>query len=107
MAAVSGIPIVNLLGIQPTGLNASDEGGIRMFYDWILASQERRIRPNLTTIIDLVQISEFGQVDQEITFMFEPLMQLDEKGAAEVREIEARTAVSYVDSGVLDPAEVR
>ncbi len=107
MAAVSSIPIVKLLGIQPTGLNASDEGGIRMFYDWILACQERRMRPNLTTVIDLVQISEFGQVDQDITFMFEPLMQLDEKGAAEVREIEARTAVSYIDSGVLNPEEVR
>lgn len=107
MAAVSAIPTVKLLGVQPTGLNATDEGGIRMFYDWIAASQEKRVRRHLTTVIDLAQLSLWGEVDDEITFGFEPLWSLDEKGQAEVREIDARTSVSYVDAGVLSTTEVR
>jgi len=107
LASVSGIPIVKLLGIQPTGLNASDEGGIRMFYDWVAASQEKRMRAQLTTVIDFVMISLWGEVDNEITFVFEPLWALDEKAEADKREVEARTDVSLIDSGVLTPEEVR
>jgi phage-related protein (TIGR01555 family) len=35
MASVSGIPLVKLLGITPSGLNATSDGEIRVFYDWI------------------------------------------------------------------------
>lgn len=107
MASIAGIPLVKLLGIQPAGLNASSDGEIRVFYDWILASQEKRLRHNLTTIIDLVQLSLWGEVDEDITFTFEPLWSLDEKGQAETREVEARTGVSLIDGGVLSPEEVR
>lgn len=105
--SVASIPVVKFLGIQPTGLNASDEGGIRVFYDWILASQEKRIRPHLTSVIDFIQLSEFGEIDDDISFSFVPLYSLDEKAEAEVREIEQRTAVGYIDSGVLAPEEIR
>jgi hypothetical protein len=40
MAAVSSIPLVKLLGIAPTGLNASSDGEIRVFYDYIHALQQ-------------------------------------------------------------------
>jgi uncharacterized protein len=107
MCSIASIPVVKFLGIQPTGLNASDEGGIRMFYDWILSQQEKRLRPHLTTIIDFVQLSEFGEIDQEITFQFIPLYSLDEQKEAEKRKTEADTASVYIDSGVLAPEEVR
>ncbi|WP_150531532.1 anti-CBASS protein Acb1 family protein, partial [Staphylococcus aureus] len=41
MAAVSGVPLIKLLGISPAGLNASSEGEIRTFYDSIHSFQER------------------------------------------------------------------
>ncbi|MGZ8907295.1 MAG: DUF1073 domain-containing protein, partial [Methylobacter sp.] len=37
MAAVASIPLVKLLGITPSGLNASSDGEIRVFYDHITA----------------------------------------------------------------------
>src|SRR5260221_11329229 len=78
-----------------------------MLYDWIASQQEKRLRPHMTTIIDLIQLSEFGEVDQEITFSFVPLWALDEKGEAELKELEARTDMAYIDGGVLHPEEVR
>ena len=39
MAAISRIPLVKLLGIQPAGLNASSEGELIAFEDWIASFQ--------------------------------------------------------------------
>jgi phage-related protein (TIGR01555 family) len=107
LASVSGIPIIKLLGIQPAGLNSSSEGEIRTFYDWIHAFQEKFFRPNLTKVIDFAQLSLWGEVDQDLTFEFEPLWSLDEKAQAEVREIDARTDQLLADTGVVRPEEIR
>ena len=63
MASVSRIPLVKLLGISPHGLNATAEPEIRVFYDTIHAQQEAFFRPNLTKVIDFVQLSLWGEVD--------------------------------------------
>lgn len=107
MASVSGIPLVKLLGITPSGLNASSDGEIRCFYDWIAAYQEALFRTNLTKVINFVQLSLFGEVDPDITFDFEPLWALNEKERAEVEKIEADTAQVRIDSGVIAPEEER
>lgn len=107
MASVSGIPIVKLLGIQPAGLNASSEGELRSFFDWILAMQEKMIRPHLTTIIDMVMLNLWGKIDNDITFQFEPLWSLDEKGMSEVRSMEAETGIKLVEGGIISQLEER
>ncbi len=107
MAAVSRIPLVKLLGIQPAGLNASSEGEIKTFYDTILAYQQSVIRDLLTKIIDFIQLTEFGEVDEDIIFEFEPLESINEKELAEVEKIEAETDQIHVDTGVISPEEVR
>ncbi|TXH35292.1 MAG: DUF1073 domain-containing protein [Rhodospirillaceae bacterium] len=78
MASVCGIPLVKLLGIQPAGLNASSEGEIVTFYDGILAYQEKLFRDPLAVIINMIQLSEFGDVDDGITFEFQPLWTMDD-----------------------------
>jgi hypothetical protein len=99
MAAVSGIPLIFLLGIQPTGLNASSEGEIRVFYDWVNSYQELLFRPN--------QLSLFGEVDDEIDFEFEPLWSMNEKEKADLKKLEAETDTIDINAGVLDPQERR
>lgn len=107
MASIPGIPLVKLLGITPSGLNASSDGEIRVFYDWIAAYQEAVIRPNLQSILGFVQLHLFGEVDPEITFAFEPLWSMSDKELAEVRKLEADTAQVYADTGVITPGEER
>lgn len=84
IASVCGIPLVKLLGISPKGLNASSEGEIRVFYDYIHAYQERLFGENLKRVLAFVQLSEFGDVDEDIGFEFEPLWQMDEGEKADV-----------------------
>lgn len=107
MAAVSRIPLVKLLGIQPGGLNASSEGEIVTFYDTIAAAQERLFRPHLTTCIDFAQISLWGEVDPDIVFVFEPLRALSRKEEAEVRKTDAETGQILVTGGAISQEEER
>jgi phage-related protein (TIGR01555 family) len=107
MAAVAGIPLVKLFGIQPMGLNASSEGEIRVFYDWCHAQQESFFRPNLKVVIEFIQLSLFGEVDPRIGFKFRPLWALDDKAEAEKQKTEAETDDILISAGVLDPSESR
>lgn len=107
LAAVSRIPIVKLLGIQPAGLNASSEGEIRSFYDWIHSYQEHFFRDTLDRIINFVQLSLYGEIDTEITWDFRPLWQLDELGEAGLRKTEADTHDAYIAMGAVSAEEVR
>ncbi len=107
MASVSSIPLVYLLGITPSGLNASSEGEIRAFEDFIAAYQEQFYREPLTTVIDFIQLNRFGAIDPEITFRFVPLRSMDEKELAEVDKMNAETDDLRINGGVIDPLEAR
>ena len=107
MASVSAIPLVKLLGVTPSGLNASSDGEIRVFYDTIEAEQAALLRNNLVTIIEIIQIIEFGAIDDGITWKFNPLWQLDEAGEAAVRKTDADTDIELIDAGVISPLEAR
>lgn len=107
MAAVCGIPLVKLLGITPSGLNASSDGEIRAFYDFIAAFQEQLFRDHLETILKIVQLHLFGEIDPEIGFEFEPLWQLDETAQASARKADADIDCEYFDRGILSAEEIR
>ncbi|MFI5269051.1 MAG: anti-CBASS protein Acb1 family protein, partial [Chloroflexota bacterium] len=107
MASVCGIPLVILLGITPSGLNASSDGEIRTFYAWIEAQQEQLFTHNLDILFQIIQLSLFGEIDSDITYRYEPLWQIDETALATMRKTNADTDAVYIDAGVLDPAEVR
>lgn len=107
MSSVSSIPLILLLGITPTGLNASSEGEFRAFYDAILSYDERVCRPLLETLLDVIQLSLFGDVDQKIKFEFVPLWEMSDKDKADIRKSDSEAHGSYVDRGVVSPEEVR
>lgn len=107
MAAPSHIPLVKLTGASPDGLNASSEGEIQVWYDWIRAYQIFFYGPHLKHILDLVQIHEFGNIDPAISFTWAPLTQPTLKERAEISKLKAETDATYVDKGVISPDEVR
>lgn len=107
MCSVSRTPAIVLTGISPSGLNASSDGEIRIFYDWIAAQQEAFWREPLEVILKAVQLSLFGEIDDDIGFAFVPLYQMTPKELAEIREADSRTASAYIDRGVIDPSEER
>lgn len=107
MCAVSRIPAVILTGISPSGLNASSEGEIRVFYDWISAQQEAYWRSPIEIILKVVQLSLFGEIDADIGFTFVPLYQMTPEQEAIIRKSDADAAIAYIGAGVIDPSEER
>lgn len=107
MASVSSIPLVVLLGITPSGLNASSDGEIRVFYDYVKDMQESIYQDNLKKVLDIIQLSEFGEIDPDISFDFVPLYEMSKKELAEIRKADADTDGVYIDRGVLGPEDVR
>ncbi len=107
IASVVGIPLVVLLGVTPSGLNASSDGEVRTFYATIKAYQERVLRKPLNVIVECVQRDLWGEPDPDITFEFVDLWEMDEKAKAEIRKSDADMDTAYVQAGVVSPEEVR
>ena len=107
IASTQAIPIVKLLGIDPAGLNSTADGSIRMFYDSISADQEKLVRAPLTAVLNLIQLSEFGEIDPEIGFDFLPLWQMSEADQANIQKVKADTAAVMIEANVISPEEDR
>lgn len=107
MASVSSIPLVKLLGITPNGLNASSDGEIRVFYDSIHAMQENLFRVPLKTVLDVIQLNEFGEIDPDIDFEFLPLYELTEAEKAEIMKHQSEADKNYAEAGVFDLDAIR
>jgi uncharacterized protein len=104
--APTGIPLVYLTGITPSGLNATSEYDIKIFKDNCAANQEI-YTPHLSKILNIVQLSLFGEIDPEIGFIWEPLNTPSTTELAQERKTNADTDMVYVDGGILTPQEVR
>ena len=107
IATPAKIPLVKLLGLTPSGLNANSDGEIRVYYDHISAMQEAHLLPQLNVILKLVQLNLYGKVDEDIFFKFDSLYQLNEVEQAAANLTKAQTDQIYMQEGVLDNDEVR
>lgn len=103
----SGLPLVKYTGISPSGLNATSEFEIQVFYDWIRAFQNFFFAPNLTRIFHMAQVNLWGAVDPDLYYEFLPLHELNEKEKSEKDKGEADRDKVLIDGGVLHPEEVR
>lgn len=107
MCSVSRTPAIILTGISPSGLNASSEGEIRTFYDWISSIQEAYYYQPIDTCLKVIQLHLWGEIDDSITFKFKPLWQPSAKEESEIRFNKAQEAQIYITNSVIDPSEAR
>lgn len=107
VAAVNGTPAVKLLGISPSGFNATGESDIRNYYDHIAAKQEKELRAGIKKMADVAQVAFFGDVDPAIDFTFNPLSEDDKKVKADIQKVRADTMAALLDRGVISQGEAR
>lgn len=106
VAAINRTPAVKLLGISPSGFNATGESDIRNYYDYIRSKQEK-FRDAIKTIVDAIQVYEFGQIDGQIDFEFKPLGTEDELKKSQAANSEVQVLGALLDRNILSPEEVR
>ena len=107
LAAVNRTPAVKLLGISPSGFNATGESDIRNYYDHIAARQQKMLSAAFKTVLDCLQLHLTGRIDPSISFAFNKLGEEDRKSQAETQKTKADTAAVYLDRGALSAEEVR
>lgn len=105
--SVSRIPTMILTGISPSGLNASSEGEIRAFYDWIAATQEAFYQQPIDTCLKVIQLHLWGEIDESITFKFKSLWQTSALEESTIRLNRANETQIYITHGVIDGQEAR
>jgi phage-related protein (TIGR01555 family) len=104
MAAPTHIPLVFLTGITPSGLNASSDGEIKVFYSWIAGEQQNFYAGHLRTVLSLLQLHLWGAVDPDIDFEFVPLSKPTDAEAATIRKTDAE-AISILVTGAIISAD--
>lgn len=107
MCTVSRLPAVILTGVSPSGLNASSEGEIRVFYDWISSQQNAFFRHPLEICIKIIMLHLWGEIDETITFDFNPLWQESKTEKAATRKSNVDAVVTLIDRGVISTEEAR
>lgn len=105
--SVTRIPAMILTGISPTGMNASSEGEVRAFYDWISGLQESFYKHPVDICLKLLMLNLWGEIDPTITFEFNPLWQVSAKDAADIRVANANADNVYLSNSVVSQEEVR
>ena len=107
IASVTSIPLILLTGISPSGLNATAEPELEAWNTTVLSYQESTLSPAFRTVLNLLQLSEFGEIDPQISFSWAPLTDMSPKAKAELREIDARTGEILVRNGSVSRMEER
>jgi phage-related protein (TIGR01555 family) len=109
MAAPTHIPLVKLTGITPSGLNASSEGELKVWYDYCDAYRIDFYDTHLTTILRLLQLDLWGAIDENITYNWQPLDTPTEAELSKMRHQDSQADAVYLNpqSPVVSPDEVR
>lgn len=107
MAAPCHIPLVKLFGITPHGLNASSEGEIKVFYDYIQAMQQSLLTDPLLKILQIIQLHLFGEIYDDITFEYYPLEQMNEQQEVNISKTKVEIGTALLQAGVISKEEER
>lgn len=107
LCTVTHLPAIKWTGTSPTGLNASSEGEIRSFYDWVSSQLQSYWYHPTEIMIQLLMLNLWGEIDPTITFEFNSLWQVSALDAANIRVANANADAVYLDRSVVSPEETR
>lgn len=118
LSAVTNIPQTILFGRSPAGMNSTGESDMENFYNMVENIQKQNMKKNVRTVIDL--LLKQGKLEGKIPEIpkykvkFAALWSMSDAEKADTDNkkanteyTKAQTAQVYIDSGVVDPSEVR
>lgn len=106
VAAINRTPAVKLLGISPSGFNATGESDITNYYDYIHSKQELH-HDDIQKCLEAIQLVEFGHIDKSIGFEFVPLSEENEASKAMTAQTEIGALAQLLDRQVMSAEEMR
>lgn len=118
LSAVSHIPQTRLFGRSPAGMNATGDGDLENYKEFIGQIQSGDLLDNTRTLVELVMrgmlwAGEIAEIPEyTVTYNSAWSLSDDEKAAQEQTKAatqltKAQTVVTYATNGILDPPEIR
>lgn len=111
LAGAAEMPRMVMQGKSPSGLAATGDADVRMWYDGLAKDQGLYIEPGLSYLVKLLCQAKNGptkgKVPEDWSITFNPLWQPTESEKATTRKTMAETDQIYVIAGVVDVDEVR
>lgn len=95
------IPLVRLFGQSPAGLNSTGESDLVNYYDGVRAEQDK-IRPQLTTLFNVMYRSCFGKEPSEtFNFEFNPLWVMSDSVKADIATKHTQAIIQASQDGLI------
>lgn len=104
---VARMPAVKFLGISPSGFNSDDGADMNNWHETVRSLQEKIFTPNLEIALKAIQLSEFGGIDETLSFQYVPLKESTPEQLAAENKNKADTDAVLVTNGILNPEEAR
>ena len=104
LSGAADIPYTILFGRSPSGLSATGEHDLKNYYDTVGSYQRDYLRPVLQRLLDM--ISGYLLPNEDITLIFSPLWQIDEKTLSEIEKNNAERDIKYLENGIVTEAHV-
>lgn len=103
LSGASQIPMVRLFGQSPQGMNATGESDMRMYYDYIAARQESKLRGGTHKILKCMWQSTYEKpAPKDLEFTFVPLWQMSALDKATIAKSNTETILGAEENGTID-----
>lgn len=103
VASSARLPAVKLLGLTPSGFNATGEFDLKNYYDIIRGYQANTIKPFIDYIINIVCMENGYENIAE--FEFSPLEKSNELENAQIKNTQIDAIIKLINSGLLSPED--
>lgn len=103
VSGASDIPLTRLLGISPSGLNATGESDLLNYYDNVQSAQTNELKPAIDWMFSIVT----GSLGiEDIEYVFNPLRQLTEAEQADVDSKNATRDETYLNNNIIQRSDI-
>lgn len=106
IAAINRTPAVKLLGISPSGFNATGDSDLTNYNDYIKSKQEIR-RDAILKCLRAIQLAELGSVDESISFVFKEMDAEDDRSMADTASVRVNSLATLIDRNAISAEEMR
>jgi phage-related protein (TIGR01555 family) len=104
VAGASHIPVTKLFGRSSDGMNATGEGDLTNYYDYVENQRESGLRPALERLAPVIAMSAWGESPDELEIEFEPLRTPTPAERADIAAKSADAIVKVFQASGMDQA---
>ena len=110
IACAADMPLTELFGRAPAGLNATGESDTRKWYDTIESEQKNELGPQIKRVFKLLGLAKKGPLRRkdpvQWKIKFKPLWSPSDTEQAQARLADAQRDEVYITQGCVKPEEV-